>query len=98
MNQQICDAIRSRYVLKFTYDGHPRIVEPHAYGLSRKSNEEVIRCYQTGGTARFGKVPDWRLMEVAQINSLIVTPKHFVGVRPGYKRGDKDMTTIFCEL
>ena len=39
MNQVICDAIRNRCVLKFTYDGHPRIVEPHAYGLSRARNE-----------------------------------------------------------
>ena len=97
MNPKICDAIHNRCVLKFTYEGHPRIVEPHAYGLSRTLSE-VIRCYQTGGTSRSGKTPDWRLMRVDRIESLIVTEEHFVGERPGYKRGDKGMSTIFCEL
>ena len=97
MNQVICDAIRNRCVLKFTYDGHPRIVEPHAYGLSKKRNE-VMRCYQTGGTSRYHKVPDWKLMEVTRIKFLTVTEEHFVGERDGYQRGDKHMSTIFCEL
>jgi hypothetical protein len=97
MNQRICDAIRNRPVLKFTYRGHPRIVEPHAYGLSRPL-KEVIRCYQTGGTSRSGKVPGWTLMEVGKIESLIVTNKHFEGECDGYKRGDKGMSTILCEL
>jgi len=97
MNQTICDAIYNRCVLKFTYDGLPRTVEPHAYGLSRKLNE-VIRCYQTGGTSRSGKLPAWRLMEVNRIKFLIVTEEHFVGERAGYKKGDKNMSTIFCEL
>ena len=97
MNQVICDAIRNRCVLRFTYDGHPRIVEPHAYGLSHK-RREVIRCYQTGGTSRYSKVFDWKLMAVDRIRFLSVTEEHFVGERPKYKRGDKDMSTIFCEL
>ena len=97
MNQRICDAIHNRCVLRFTYNGHFRIVEPHAYGLSRALNE-VIRCYQTGGTSRSGRVPAWRLMEVAQIEFLAVTEEHFVGERAGYKKGDKGMSTIFCEL
>lgn len=97
MNQTICDAIHNRCVLKFTYHGHPRVVEPHAYGLSRARNE-VICCYQTGGTSRSHKVPDLRLMEVDGIKSLTVTEEHFVGVRIGYRKGDKHMSTIFCEL
>jgi hypothetical protein len=97
VNQVICDAIRNRCVLRFTYDGHPRIVEPHAYGLSR-TWKEVIRCYQTGGTSRYSKVPAWKLMRVDRIKSLIVTEEHFVDERLGYTKGDKGMSTIFCEL
>ena len=97
MNQTICNAILNRHVLKFTYHGHPRVVQPHAYGLSRKG-KEVIRCYQTGGTSDSDTVPPWRLMEVAQIESLAVTEELFVGVRIGYEKGDKHMSTIFCEL
>jgi hypothetical protein len=82
-------------VLTFTYHGHPRVVEPHAYGLSLTGNE-VIRCYQTGGTSDSGEV--WKLVKVGEIELLTVTEEHFVGERSGYARGDKRMSTIFCEL
>ena len=97
MNPMFCDAIHNRCVLTFIYDGHYRAVEPHAYGLSKARNE-VMRCYQTGGTSRYHKVPDWKLMRVDRIKSLIVTEEHFEGERALYKKGDKDMSTIFCEL
>ena len=97
MNQLICNTIYNRCVLKFTYHGHPRVVEPHAYGLSRAKNE-VLRCYQTDGTSRSGKVPPWRLMRVDQIEFLTMTVEHFAHMRSGYRKGDKRMSTIFCEL
>jgi len=98
MNQIICDAIRNTCVLQFTYADHPRIVEPHAYGLKKRTLKEVLRCYQTGGTSRSGSVPGWTLMEVGKIEFLIVTNEHFEGERDEYRRGDKGMSTIFCEL
>jgi hypothetical protein len=97
MNQTIRNAIHDRCVLSFTYDGCFRTVEPHAYGVT-PAGHEVIRCYQTGGTSHSGKLPAWRLMKVAQMTFLVVTEQHFVGERPGYKRGDKHMSTIYCEL
>ena len=98
MNQTICDAIRNRCVLQFTYADHPRIVEPHAYVLKKRTLKEVLRCYQTGGTSHSGKVPGWTLLEVDKIEFLIMTNEHFEGVRPKYSKGDKDMSKIFCEL
>ena len=98
MNQTICDAIRNRCVLQFTYADHPRIVEPHACGLKKRTLKEVLRCYHTGGTSRSGKVPGWKLLEVDKIEFLIMTNGHFEGVPPKYSKGDKDMSRIFCEL
>ena len=98
MNQTICDAIRNRCVLQFTYADHPRIVEPHAYGLKKRTLKEGLRCYQMGGTSRSGKVPGWTLLEVDKIEFLIMTNEHFEGVRPKYSKGDKDMSKIFFEL
>ena len=82
MNQVICDAIRNKNVMTFTYHGRPRVVEPHAYGLSKRRNE-VICCYQKGGTSRSGRVPCWRLMRLKEIKSLIVTEGHFASARLG---------------
>lgn len=44
MNPSICKAIKEKRILTFTYDGHPRKVEPHCYGLT-KTGKEAIRCY-----------------------------------------------------
>jgi len=96
MNQIICDAIRNRHVLELNYHGHSRTVEPHAHGLSLAGNE-VMRCYQTGGTSST-KVPDWKLMVVDEIRLLVDTGICFSGTRPGYAKGDKGMSKIFCEL
>ena len=97
MNQIFCDAIHNRCVLELTYRGHHVVAEPHAYGLSLALNE-VIGCYQTGGTSHSRTVPGWKMMRVDRIEFLTVTEEHFVGVRAGYLRGDICMPTIFCEL
>ncbi|MBN1693348.1 MAG: hypothetical protein JW845_07330 [Dehalococcoidales bacterium] len=97
MNQIICDAINNRKILMFTYHTHPRVIQPHAYGLSLRRHE-VIRGYQVGGTSGSGRIPCWRLFEVNEIIALIVTQEHFLSEANGYARGDKDISTIFCEL
>lgn len=96
MLQTIINAIRNREVLSFTYDGLARIVEPHAVGVSTAGNN-VLRCYQTqGGHVTPGHELDF--CKISKIFGLRTTGQHFVGERPGYRRGDKDMATIFAEL
>ena len=97
MNQAICEAIRNRAILEFYYDGQNRIVEPHAHGLSTAGNS-VLRCYQIGGGSNSGQVPAWKMMTVNEITSLRETESNFSGPRPGYKKGDRDMIKIYCEL
>lgn len=97
MNQIFCDAIHNRNILNFTYHGYPRIVEIYAYGLSKEGNE-VIRCYQIGGSSDSGHIPFWRLFEVSEIKSLTVTREKFPSGRSGYRRGDRGMSRIYCEL
>lgn len=97
MNAIIANAIRNKRVLRFTYRGHARTVEPHAYGVS-SANNEVLRCYQTAGTSESGAVPDWKLMLVNEISGLSDAGTGFAGPRPGYKKDDKGMTTIYVQL
>lgn len=98
MDTRICDAIHNRYVLKFTYNGFPRIVEPCAYGLGRPKKEEELFCCQTGGASERGGIPKWRRFKVSEIESLKVTQEHFANVRCGNPKFEKGMSTIFCEL
>lgn len=96
-HQTLINAIQSRQILTFTYDGQPRTVEPHAYGLSTAGNK-VIRVYQTAGRSNSGRVPDWTLMTVSKIVGLTMTGSSFSSARPGYKRGDSAMTNIYAQL
>ena len=97
MNPKIITAIENMNLLEFNYKGHIRIVEPHAYGITVKSNE-VLRAYQTDGTSDSGDVPDWRLFSVNKIESLKVLDETFTKPRYGYKMGDSAMDKIYCEI
>lgn len=96
MNSIICDAINNHEYLEFSYDGYLRKVQPAAYGVSSAGND-VLRCYQVaGGHVTPGH--EWDLCKVSKITSLKATGEHFIGEPPGYKKGDRGMTTIYCEL
>ncbi|MFN3967252.1 MAG: hypothetical protein ACK4JE_06115 [Endomicrobiia bacterium] len=85
MNNLICEAIKYRRVIKFTYEGHERIVEPHTYGIHKDTGNEVLSAYQIGGYSSSGKVPYWRLYIVSKISNLQITDENFLEPRPGYK-------------
>jgi hypothetical protein len=97
MNNVVKNAVETMTILKFTYDGHHRVVEPHAHGISTAGNE-VLRCYQTAGGSVSGTVPGWHLMKVSKMVNISATDSHFDSPRPGYKRGDKGMTTIYAQI
>jgi hypothetical protein len=97
MNSTIAQAIREKRCLSFTYDGYPRVVEPHTYGLSRKG-EEVFRAFQVSGGHLSSHNEPWHLFSVSKTYGLSLTDKIFSGPRPGYKRGDNHIPTIFVEL
>jgi hypothetical protein len=97
MNATIANAIRNQECLSLTYDGIPREVEPHAYGISSKGNE-LLRCYQVSGGHNSEIPHEWELLTVSKISALANTGVRFSGPRPDYRRGDKAMATIYQEL
>ena len=96
MDQRICSAIDSKRVLRFTYDSLPRVVEPHAHGVSSKGNE-VVRGFQTEGLSS-QETLGWKLFTVAKIESLQMSGSSFDLPRPDYVKGDKGMDPVHCEL
>ena len=97
MNILIKNSVKTKTILEFNYDGHHRVVEPHAHGISTAGNE-VLRCYQIKGGSVSGTVPGWHLMKISKMVNLSITDSHFDSPRPGYKKGDKGMTTIYAEI
>ncbi|HJA09988.1 MAG TPA: WYL domain-containing protein [Candidatus Duodenibacillus intestinavium] len=86
-------AIENRRVVTFTYDGHHRVVEPFLLGVTT-AGKPALRGFQTAGTSKSGKVPDWHLFSLSKIVSIEVTPTCFEGARPFYNPADKAMLRI----
>jgi hypothetical protein len=95
MNSQIINAIKQKRVIELIYDGEIRIVEPHCYGLTTKGNE-AIRAFQIDGYSSSG-IMGWKMYDLSKADNIQIHAEIFA-VRAGYKRGDKGMSRIFCEL
>jgi hypothetical protein len=96
MNQIISEAIQKKTILELRYHGFSRIVEPHTYDRD-KSGDEILRCYQVSGGSESGERSGWKLLKVGEVYSLHITPGCFLP-RPGYRRNDKAMEYVFCQL
>ncbi|MDH7554073.1 MAG: hypothetical protein QHH74_10475 [Spirochaetota bacterium] len=98
MNKLLCEAIKSKKIIRFYYEGYERIVEPHAYGIHKDTENEVLRAYQIGGYSSSGKIPVWRLYVVSKMINIIITDDSFEHPRPDYKMNDSMMSKIFCQI
>ena len=96
MNQTISEAIQKKQVLELRYHGFSRMVEPHAHGRDN-SGDEVLRCYQISGGSESEERVGWKLLKMREVFSLHITTDSFTP-RPGYRRNDKAMEYVFCQL
>lgn len=95
MNNDIKEAIRNQNLIMFDYDGESRTAEPHCYGLTTKGNEAIRAC-QVDGYSSSGQM-GWKLYDLAKADNIEILDETFE-VRSSYKRGDKGMSEIFCEI
>ncbi len=103
---QIYNAIRDKRVCVIYYEGDEpggrglRVIEPVAFGLSKKGNA-VLRAWDREGAshrAYLGKkpLPSWRFFRVDKINFIRPTQETFDTPRPNYNpNGDKSMERMF---
>ncbi len=91
-NLTIAQAIAERQVLKFTYDGEARVVEPHAYGRGVKG-DDLLRAWQTNGFDG-----GWKLFRVSDMRTLQATQDGFSGPRQGYKKRDPALERTYAAL
>jgi hypothetical protein len=92
----ICDAIRLRHVLRITYRGGVREVEPHVYGRSG-TGDELLRAYQLRGASRSGTT-GWKMFRVEDISSVVMTFEPFDAPRAGYDPADAVITFLNCRI
>jgi predicted DNA-binding transcriptional regulator YafY len=103
---QIIGAIKNRRVCAIYYDGDEpggrglRVIEPVAYGLTKKGNP-VVRAWDKEGashTSYLGKkpLPGWRFFRVDKMQFIRPTQEIFDTPRPNYNpNGDRSMERVF---
>lgn len=103
---QVSDAIKNRRVCAIYYNGDEpggkglRVIEPVAFGLSKKGNA-VLRAWDREGashTAYKGEkpLPGWRLFRLDKMDFIRPTQETFDTPRPNYNpTGDKSMERVF---
>lgn len=90
-------AIREKQVLRFVYNGHARVVEPHAYGVAA-TGETVLHAFQVEGESASRPPPGWRTFNVALIEALAATEGRFADSRPGYVSGEPALATVWAAV
>jgi hypothetical protein len=96
MNPTICAAINGKQLLDLRYHGYARIVEPYAYGRD-KNGDAILRCFQISGGSESGQASGWKILKMADAFA-IHEQKNTFSPRPEYRRGDKAMVSMFCQL
>ena len=76
----LVQAIHEKKLIAFQYHGKNRLAEPHDYGIHRGTRR--LLSYQLAGESTTGGLPDWRLVEVADIANLEILDREFAGNRP----------------
>jgi hypothetical protein len=92
-----CEALRSGQRLEVRYHGFTRVVEVHTCGITTADNR-AIRVWQVRGGSVSNEPAGWKVLLLDEAISLGVLDEKSSAPRPGYRRGDRMFTTIFCQI
>jgi hypothetical protein len=95
--QTIISAIKNKAVLKFIYDGKPRIVEPQTYGRST-AGREVLRAHERRGSNTFARSGMAKLFDLEKISDLERTGEAFESALAAHNPNDSAMIEVFATL
>lgn len=93
----LCEAIATKKLLAFTYDGHARVVAPYCHGFTRKG-DEVLRAVQLRGSSRSGHFGSGKLWSVSKMRLVRTLAEDFVADDPDYEPNDSAMTRVHCRV
>ena len=97
MHSIICDAIRAKRLLRFVYEGHERIVEPHIHGINR-ANHEMLSGWLVAGWSGSKPEPGWRNYLVRDMHDVQALAEGFERPRTRYNAFDRQMRQVFCRV
>jgi hypothetical protein len=92
--EMFCSAVHEHRIVKFTYDGHERRVEPYAVWRDSKKNWQLAGW--SLGYSQSGKEPLWRCYNLDEIWTVEITDDTFTETRNGYSR--KHYMNACCKI
>jgi hypothetical protein len=95
--QTACDALRRKKLLELQYDGYSRCLEVHAVGYSA-AGHPLMRAWQVSGGSSSGERTGWKLMRLDEARAALISESPSEAPRSGYKRGDRGIERIVCEI
>lgn len=93
----ICEAIRKRALLEFTYHERQRVVAPYCCGVSSRG-VDVLRAVQVRGGSSSGALGIGKLWTVTEIEHLQMSNEAFTPDDPNYNPQDRAMKRIYCGI
>lgn len=92
-----CDALTSGKRLSITYGGVSRVVEVHAVGTT-KEGKPIMRAWQVRGGSNSNNASPWRLFRLDRTWLFEIIDEKSEAPRAGYKRNDRDIAHIQCQV
>ncbi len=89
---QVREAIQRQRVMKVSYGGFERLVEPHAVGTSVGGHRAVL-VWQIEGGSKSDPPTGWRTFLIADLRQVTVTVRGFTP-RPSYRREKSPLRTL----
>jgi hypothetical protein len=96
MQKILEQAIKNQICMKIIYNGGERIIEPHCLGIS-STGKLSLRCWQRSGFSRKHEPTAWKFMTVNKIEYTQILEITFTPHKE-YRRGDKMMKEIICQI
>lgn len=97
LDSQLRFAIANKRLLRFTYDGAVRVVEPHDYGVHR--GEDKLLAYQREKAGRKGEdVRGWRWLDIAKIHDVSVLDDTFEGSRQAADQRHHEWDALYTRV
>jgi WYL domain-containing protein len=97
MNVAFCDAIRARRLVRFAYGGYERVIEPHAYGITRDGHE-LLTGWLVSGWSASAPGQGWLTYRIDQISDAVATSQSFTAPRRRYRFNDPRLQAVYCQL
>jgi predicted DNA-binding transcriptional regulator YafY len=96
VHQLILAAIHEKRLLRFTYHGKERIVEPQDYGIQKGTAN--LFTYQIAGESSSSRLPDWRKFAVLSMSSLELLDETFPGSRSVPSQKHQEWDVLFARV